>query len=76
MRRIRADALEDEKVVPWPSEANPLLPCLARYLVVAPDDFYVCGKCHKSYNAAVFDALECRCYEINTLEGIVFGDFG
>ncbi|VDK33806.1 unnamed protein product [Taenia asiatica] len=71
MRRLRADALVHEEVVSWPSEANALLPSLARYSTVAPEEVYVCEKCHRSYNSAVFDALECRCYAINTLEDAV-----
>lgn len=71
MRGLKADALEHQEPVSWPSEANAFLPNLAKYSTVAPEEVYVCGKCHRCYSAAVFDALECRCYEINTLKDAV-----
>ncbi|KAL5109163.1 N-lysine methyltransferase SMYD2-A [Taenia crassiceps] len=71
MRRLKVDALDDGEVVSWPPEANSLLPSLARYSTLAPDEVYICEKCHRSYDTAVFDALECRCYEINTFEDAI-----
>ena len=71
-RRLKgpiSNATKDYKIVSCPLEIDSLLPNLPKHIAAVADEVYVCEKCHKAYNFAIFDAFESLCYEIDSCEG-------